>query len=180
QRLKAYPFELSGGMSQRVMIAMAIALEPDVLIADEPTTALDVTVQAQIMELLADLRDQTGMSLILITHDIAVVAETAERVLVMYAGRIVERGPTMEVFTRPAHPYTAGLLHSVPRAEDKNHRLQAIPGVPPVIFAMPSGCAFHPRCDRRQPVCTTDRPQAHTLTDERASACHFAQEVWNG
>ena len=149
--MQSYPHEFSGGMSQRVMIAMAIALEPDLLIADEPTTALDVTVQAQIMQLLAELREQTGMALILITHDLGVVAESVARVLVMYAGRIVERGPTAEVIARPAHPYTAGLMSSVPRAEHKDRRLATIEGAPPVLTAIPPGCAFHPRCARSPP-----------------------------
>ena len=177
QRVRSYPYEFSGGMSQRIMIAMAIALAPDVLIADEPTTALDVTVQAQIMQLLTELREQTGMALILITHDIGVVAETADRVLVMYGGRVMESGPTAEVVARPAHPYTIGLMNSVPRAEMKHEKLRTIEGAPPVLTAMPSGCAFHPRCGRRQPVCSQDRPGLQGVASERESACHFAAEV---
>ena len=180
QRVHSYPYEFSGGMSQRIMIAMAIALEPDILIADEPTTALDVTVQAQIMQLLAELRQQTGMALILITHDLGVVAETVDSVLVMYAGRIVERGPTAEVVDRPAHPYTVGLMNSVPRAELKHHKLATIEGAPPVLTAIPTGCAFHPRCGRRQTVCTTDRPELQAVAPGRESACHFAAEVLDG
>ena len=174
QRAHGYPHELSGGMCQRVMIAMAIALEPDVLIADEPTTALDVTVQAQIMELLAGLRAETGMALILISHDVGVIAESTDRVMVMYAGRIVEDGPTGEVVARPAHPYTAGLMRSAPRAESKNRRLAAIEGAPPVMTAIPPGCPFHPRCGRRQPVCAGDLPALREVAAGRGSACHFA------
>ena len=180
ERLQNYPHEFSGGMCQRVMIAMAIALEPEILIADEPTTALDVTVQAQIMQLLAELREQTEMALILITHDLGVVAEGVERVLVMYAGRIVECGPTQEVIARPAHPYTAGLMNSVPRAEQKNRRLSTIEGAPPVLTAIPSGCAFHPRCGRRDAVCTESEPGLRQLGDFRECACHFALGVGDG
>ena len=180
QRVQSFPHEFSGGMSQRVMIAMAIALEPDILIADEPTTALDVTVQAQIMQLLAELREQTGMALILITHDLGVVAESVAEVLVMYAGRIVERGPTAEVIARPAHPYTAGLMSSVPRAEHKDRKLTTIEGAPPVLTAIPPGCAFHPRCGRSRPVCSGDRPELEPVTSARDSACHFAAEVYGG
>ena len=179
-RVHSYPHEFSGGMSQRILIAMAIALEPDILIADEPTTALDVTVQAQIMQLLAELRQQTGMALILITHDLGVVAESVDRVLVMYAGRIVERGPTAAVVARPAHPYIVGLMNSVPRADLKDRKLATIEGAPPVLTAIPSGCAFHPRCGRRQPVCVSDRPALQTVAANRDSACHFAAEVLGG
>ena len=180
ERVQSYPHEFSGGMSQRVMIAMAIALEPDILIADEPTTALDVTVQAQIMQLLAELRDETGMALILITHDLGVVAESVAEVLVMYAGRVVERGPTAEVIARPAHPYTAGLMSSVPRAELKDRRLTTIEGAPPVLTAIPSGCAFHPRCVRSEPVCAGETPVLGPVAAGRESACHFAAEMLGG
>ena len=180
QRVRSYPHEFSGGMSQRVLIAMAIALEPDILIADEPTTALDVTVQAQIMQLLAELREQTGMALILITHDLGVVAESVAEVLVMYAGRIVERGPTAEVIARPAHPYTAGLLSSVPRAEHKDRKLTTIEGAPPVLTAIPPGCAFHPRCRRSRSVCAGDRPELEPIAPGRESACYYAAEVFGG
>ena len=181
QRVHGYPHELSGGMSQRIMIAMAIALEPDVLIADEPTTALDVTIQAQIMELLAELRRETGMALILITHDVGVIAESTERVMVMYAGRIVESGPTGAVVARPAHPYTAGLMSSMPRAEMKDRRLVTIEGAPPVMAAIPAGCAFHPRCGRREPVCASgDHPVLREVASGRESACRFAAESIGG
>ena len=177
QRVHSYPHEFSGGMSQRIMIAMAIALSPDVLIADEPTTALDVTVQAQIMQLLAELRAQTGMALVLITHDIGVVAETTDRVQVMYAGRIVESGPTANVIAKPAHPYTVGLMNSVPRAAMKHSKLRTIEGAPPVLTALPAGCAFHPRCSWRQSSCTDTRPLLTSVVPGRLSACHYANEV---
>ncbi len=180
QRVNDYPFEFSGGMSQRIMIAMAIALEPDVLIADEPTTALDVTVQAQIMQLLDELQAQTGMALVLITHDLGVVAETADRLMVMYGGRVVERGPTSDVVAKSAHPYTIGLMNSAPRSEMKGRKLMTIEGAPPVLTAMPSGCAFHPRCARRQAVCSTRRPDLQVVAAGRESACHFADEVLHG
>ncbi len=180
QRVHSYPYEFSGGMSQRVMIAIAIALGPDILIADEPTTALDVTVQAQIMLLLAELRRETDMSLVLITHDIGLIAENADRVLVMYAGRIVESGPTAAVAARPAHPYTAGLLSAVPHADAKGRKLTTIEGMPPVLTAVPSGCAFHPRCARRQPICKSTSPSSNVVSLDRSSACHFAAEVLRG
>jgi peptide/nickel transport system ATP-binding protein len=147
QRIDAYPHELSGGMRQRAMIAMALANEPRVLIADEPTTALDVTVQAQILALLRRLRDELGMAMVLITHDLGVVAETADEVAVMYAGRIVEHAPAAELFAHPQHPYTWGLLRSVPRLDAPvGAELVPIPGRPPSLIDPPSGCRFHPRC----------------------------------
>jgi len=181
ERVDSYPHEFSGGMRQRVMIAMALALDPDILIADEPTTALDVTVQAQIMRLLADLQQETGMGMILITHDLGVIAEVADNVAVMYAGRIVESGTLRDVFTKPAHPYTLGLMHSIPRADQKGERLEPIIGSPPDLLHIPSGCSFHPRCPyARQPECSTRVPDAHVVTGGRTSACHFWQEVQNG
>jgi len=159
QRVGEYPHQFSGGMRQRVMIAMALALDPKVLIADEPTTALDVTVQAQILELLDDLRAETGMGLLLITHDLGVVAETANRVAVMYAGRIVETGPTDEILAAPAHPYTEGLLASVPRGQSgREERLHPIAGAPPSLARIPPGCPFHPRCPYVIERCRTERP----------------------
>ena len=159
RRFDEYPHQMSGGMRQRVMIAMALACEPDLLIADEPTTALDVTVQAQILDLLRDLQQQSGMAIILITHDLGVVAEMADEVAVMYAGRVVERSPGTEIFDDPQHPYTLGLLGSIPKLEETHERLLAIEGAVPPPFALPSGCRFNPRCvfstgacERRDPV----------------------------
>jgi oligopeptide transport system ATP-binding protein len=180
-----YPHQFSGGMRQRVMIAMAIALDPRVLIADEPTTALDVTVQAQVMDLLKDLQAETGMGLILITHDLGVVNEVADNVAVMYAGEIVERGTVDDVFTRPAHPYTDGLMSSVPQVEAKGGRLQPIVGQPPNLARIPSGCPFHPRCSRRRlgaeaapgRECSTDVPPLRLVVPGREAACHYSEEV---
>src|SRR3569833_784476 len=152
-RLGYYPHQLSGGMRQRVMIAMALASIPRLLIADEPTTALDVTVQAQIMGLLAELKQQRNMGLILITHDMGVVADVADRISVMYAGRIVEEAPVYDIYGRPAHPYTKALLASIPRLDLKGQELSAIRGLPPMLTRIPSGCAFHPRCTYAQDVC---------------------------
>jgi oligopeptide transport system ATP-binding protein len=177
-RVNDYPHQFSGGMRQRIMIAMAIALEPDIIIADEPTTALDVTVQAQIMELLAEMRRQTGSGLILITHDLGVVAEVADRISVMYAGRIVEHGTAEEVFASPAHPYTRGLLDSMPKLIGEDERLYAIPGLPPSLTNVPPGCPFAPRCPRAQDICRHDpAPPVVELWAHRTSACHFAEEV---
>jgi oligopeptide transport system ATP-binding protein len=173
QRAKEYAHQFSGGMRQRAMIALAIALEPDVLLADEPTTALDVTVQAQIMQLLARLRRETGMALVLITHDIAVAAEVADRVAIMYAGRIVETGSALEVLRRPAHPYTKALLSL--HAGDGEAR-RPIPGAPPDMAAVPPGCAFHPRCPYAREVCSKDDPALRPVGAQQ-SACHFAEEV---
>jgi oligopeptide transport system ATP-binding protein len=180
-RVNDYPHEFSGGMRQRIMIAMAIALGPEVIIADEPTTALDVTVQAQIMELLAELRRETGSGLILITHDLGVVAEVADRISVMYAGRVIEEGSAAEVFAAPAHPYTRGLLDSMPRVTGGADRLYAIPGLPPNLTRIPPGCPFAPRCPRAEDVCRHDPPPPqHGLPGGRTSACHFAEEVVAG
>jgi oligopeptide transport system ATP-binding protein len=184
-RVDDYPHQFSGGMRQRVMIAMAIALDPRVLIADEPTTALDVTVQAQVMDLLKDLQRETGMGLILITHDLGVVNEVADSVAVMYAGKIVERGTVDDVFTDPAHPYTEGLMKSVPQVEAKGGRLLPITGQPPNLAAIPSGCPFHPRCPRRRlgaeaapgRECATDVPPLRLVVPGREAACHYSEEV---
>ncbi len=158
QRVHEYPHQLSGGMRQRVMIAMALACQPQILIADEPTTALDVTVQAQILELLVSLKEQMGMALIFITHDLGIVAGIADRIAVMYGGQIVEQGPTTRVFEQPAHPYTEGLLKAVPRIDRPARTLAAIPGTVPTATAWPSGCRFHPRCPRRVERCVSDQP----------------------
>ncbi|MFI7534247.1 ABC transporter ATP-binding protein [Streptosporangium sp. NPDC049376] len=180
QRVHDYPHQFSGGMRQRIMIAMAIALGPELLIADEPTTALDVTVQAQIMDLLAELRRESGMAMILITHDLGVVADTADRIVVMYGGRVVETAPVHEVYQAPAHPYTRGLLESIPRLARKGRALPAIEGTPPDPLAMPSGCAFHPRCSYRQDNCVTDAPPRYRIGPTRDSACHYWREVLDG
>jgi len=180
ERVKAYPHQFSGGMRQRIMIAMAIALDPAVLIADEPTTALDVTVQAQIMALLQELQEERQMGLILITHDLGVVADVADKIAVMYAGRIVERADVYDLYRQPAHPYTKGLLESIPRLDQKGQQLAAIGGLPPNLMRIPQGCAFNPRCKFAQDVCREDRPALRLVAPGRESACHFAEEVLNG
>ncbi|MFY1617681.1 ABC transporter ATP-binding protein [Micromonospora sp. WMMD736] len=177
KRIGDYPHQFSGGMRQRVMIAMALALDPKVLIADEPTTALDVTVQAQIMDLLADLRRDLNMAMILITHDLGVVAGVADRIAVMYAGRIVEHADVRSLYKAPAHPYTKGLLESIPRLDVRGQELATIKGLPPNLMRIPSGCPFHPRCPYAQQVCVDEVPHDLVLGDGRTSACHFAQEV---
>ncbi|MEO3806900.1 ABC transporter ATP-binding protein [Nonomuraea sp. B1E8] len=180
QRVHDYPHQFSGGMRQRIMIAMSIALDPEVLIADEPTTALDVTVQAQIMELLAELQRESQMGLILITHDLGVVADVADKIAVMYAGRIVENAPVHDIYKGPAHPYTKGLLESIPRVDLKGHELYAIKGLPPNLLDLPTGCSFHPRCPYRQDDCVTDTPPLHEVSGTRNSACHYWREVLDG
>jgi oligopeptide transport system ATP-binding protein len=179
QRVNDYPHQFSGGMRQRVMIAMSLALDPDVLIADEPTTALDVTVQAQIMKLLADLQAERNMGMILITHDMGVVADVADRISVMYAGRIIEEAPVHDIYANPAHPYTKALLESIPRVDLKGQRLAAIKGLPPSLTRIPPGCPFNPRCRYVRPeVCAQDPPPPrYEVAPERTSACHFWQEV---
>ena len=176
-RIDDYPHQFSGGMRQRLLIAMAIALEPELLIADEPTTALDVTIQAQILELLDRLRRELNMGVLLITHDLGVVCEVADKVAVMYAGRIVETASADALFDRPAHPYTEALLTSVPQAGRIGSELPVIPGSPPVPSALPSGCAFHPRCTWAIEECRVTRPELVTLTADRAAACLRTEEV---
>ena len=173
RRMDAYPHELSGGQNQRVMIAMALAGRPELLVADEPTTALDVTIQAQILELLAELRRTSGMALVLISHDLGVVAETCERVAVMYAGRIVEEAPVETLFADPRHPYTQGLLGALPPIEGPRRPLASIPGGVPEPWAMPPGCAFAPRCPRHLAVCDV-APPALVAREGRADACLLA------
>src|SRR4051812_18015275 len=180
QRVNEFPHQFSGGMRQRVMIAMSLALDPEVLIADEPTTALDVTVQAQIMDLLAEQQRERQMGLILITHDLGVVADVADRIAVMYAGRIVEEANVYDLYARPAHPYTVGLLNSIPRIDEKGQDLRTIKGLPPNLIRIPPGCAFHPRCPRMQQVCVDERPPLRQVGPHRASACHFAEDVMAG
>ena len=171
RRFDEYPHQMSGGMRQRVMIAMALACEPDLLIADEPTTALDVTVQAQILDLLRDLQAQSGMAIILITHDLGVVAEMADEVAVMYAGKVVERAAISEIFDDPQHPYTLGLLGSIPKLEETNDRLLAIEGAVPPPFALPDGCRFNPRCVFAAADCTTRQPELREVVADHHVAC---------
>ncbi|MEV7686090.1 ABC transporter ATP-binding protein [Streptomyces bungoensis] len=180
QRVRDYPHQFSGGMRQRIMIAMAMALEPALIIADEPTTALDVTVQAQVMDLLAELRREYRMGLILITHDLGVVADVADRIAVMYAGRIVESAPVHDIYKCAAHPYTRGLLDSVPRLDRKGRELYAIKGLPPNLTDIPPGCPFHPRCPMARDVCRTDVPPLYDAGEGRGSACHFWRECLHG
>src|SRR3954447_19503493 len=177
RRIRQYPHEFSGGMRQRAMIAMSLALDPEVLIADEPTTALDVTVQAQIMDLLAEIQAEREMGLILITHDLGVVAEVADRIAVMYAGRIVEPADAPSLYRLPGHPYTAALMDSLPRLDLKGGELNTIKGLPPSLLNIPPGCPFHPRCLMAQDLCRTDVPTGHRLGLGRTSACHFAEEL---
>ncbi|MER7754577.1 ABC transporter ATP-binding protein [Kitasatospora sp. NPDC097643] len=187
QRVGDYPHQFSGGMRQRIMIAMALSMEPDLIIADEPTTALDVTVQAQVMDLLAELQAEYNMGLILITHDLGVVADVADKIAVMYAGRIVETAPVRELYANPAHPYTKGLLRSIPRLDQKGQELYAIKGLPPNLLKVPAGCAFNPRCDVATDLCRTEIPKLHQVTDKdgkeltgRRSACHLWKETLHG
>jgi oligopeptide/dipeptide ABC transporter ATP-binding protein len=181
RRVDQYPHELSGGMRQRAMIAMAIANDPSVLVADEPTTALDVTIQAQILEVLKAAQRETQAAIVLITHDLGLIAELADRVVVMYAGRVVEIGDVFSIFEAPRHPYTAGLLRSRARLEAESGELEPIPGQPPSLISVPSGCPFHPRCvqSRGREICRTDVPELRAVDAgvEHLSACHFAEEL---
>ncbi len=173
QVAKSYPHELSGGMLQRVMIAMAMSAEPDILIADEPTTALDVPIQAQILDLMRGLKQRAGTAILLITHDLAVVAEVADRLCVMYAGQIVERGPVRDVFRQPLHPYTQGLLASIPRLDQPDRELRSIAGSVPNLIDPPSGCRFHPRCPHAMPICREARPPTTLEGPDHAVACYL-------
>ena len=174
-RAASYPHELSGGMQQRVMIAMAIASQPRLLVADEPTTALDVTIQAQIIELLGDLKRQLGMAILLITHNLGIVGDLADRVAVMYAGQIVESAPARGLLKRPLHPYTQALMNSVPKLGAEAARLNAIPGNVPQFNALPSGCRFHPRCPKAQPECAREAPELIAVESERRVRCPLWQ-----
>jgi oligopeptide/dipeptide ABC transporter ATP-binding protein len=174
KRLDDYPHQLSGGMRQRVMIAMALSCDPELLIADEPTTALDVTIQAQIMELLASLQQRLGLAILLITHDLGVVAEFCERVIVMYTGRVVEEAPVRELFANPAHPYTRGLLRSLPSAtREKSARLPTIPGMVPPITALPPGCKFNPRCPDVMQICLGNEPARMMVGPHHDARCYL-------
>ncbi len=177
-RIDSYPHEFSGGMRQRVMIAMALSCQPELLIADEPTTALDVTIQAQILELIRRLKIETGASVILVTHDLGVVAGMTDHIVVMYAGRVFEQAPTSELFERPGNPYTRGLLRSVPDPAAEQGKLYQIPGQPPDLARLPSGCPFAPRCERAEEICRREFPPFVQLTSEHYSLCHFADEVY--
>jgi oligopeptide transport system ATP-binding protein len=179
-RADSYPHEFSGGMRQRVMIAMALSCEPELLIADEPTTALDVTIQAQILELIKKLKQETGTSVILITHDLGVVAGMTDHVIVMYAGKIFEQAKTKELFARPGNPYTKGLLRSVPDPTAEQGNLYQIPGLPPDVAHLPPGCPFAERCERAEDICRREFPPFVALTSDHHSLCHFANEVYGG
>ncbi len=170
-RIKQYPHELSGGLRQRVMIAMALACEPDILIADEPTTALDVTIQAQILELMQELQQKMGMAIIIVTHDLGVIANMCDEIIVMYGGRVCERGISDDIFYRPAHEYTKGLLQSIPRAENADQKLIPIGGTPINLLNMPEGCAFCPRCDKAMKICLTDQPEELLIEGSHRASC---------
>ena len=171
KRVKQYPHELSGGMRQRVMIAMALACEPDILIADEPTTALDVTIQAQILELMQDLQEKMGMAIIMVTHDLGVIASMCDEIIVMYGGRVCERGTADDIFYRPAHEYTKGLLRSIPTSDNNGERLVPIGGTPINLLNMPQGCAFCPRCDEAMKICLTQVPEEIRVSDTHLASC---------
>ena len=171
KRMKQYPFEFSGGMRQRIMIAMALACEPDILIADEPTTALDVTIQAQILELMKSLQEELGMAIILITHDLGVVAQMCDEVIVMYAGSICEQGTADEIFYNPCHEYTKGLMRSIPTADTAGSHLQPITGTPIDLLNMPTGCPFAPRCDAAMKICIEQRAQPLQINDDHRATC---------
>jgi len=173
RRVREYPHQLSGGMRQRVMIAIALSCNPDLLIADEPTTALDVTIQAQILELMMELQSRISMSILMITHDLGVIAETAQRVIVMYCGRIVEAAKASAVFHEPLHPYTRQLLGSVPRLSSQGGRLKEIPGIVPSLHAVPSGCNFHPRCAEAEEACSSIEPELLEAAPGHWVACNL-------
>ena len=172
-RAFSYPHELSGGMRQRVMTGMMISRQPDLLIADEPTTALDVTIQAQVLDLLLELRERTGMAVLIITHDLGIVAEIADRVGVMYAGKVVEQGPVCDIYERPLHPYTRLLMRALPRLARGQGRLETIPGQVPSLIQLPPGCAFHPRCPDKLEICSQSVPGTTALDGGRRVACHL-------
>ncbi|NDW54647.1 ABC transporter ATP-binding protein [Aliiroseovarius sp. PrR006] len=179
-RLEEYPHQFSGGMRQRVMIAIALAANPKLLLADEPTTALDVTIQAQILDLILSLADELHMGVILVTHDLGVVAQTCENVAVMYAGRIVEQGSVRQVLRTPRHPYTVGLMRSVPQDVPPRTQLYSVPGTPPSLEALPAGCAFAPRCQNQTEACLSARPTLETISEGRAAACFNPMAIAQG
>ncbi len=176
KRVNQYPHELSGGMRQRVMIAMALACEPDILIADEPTTALDVTIQAQILELMQELQRKLGMAVILVTHDLGVIAEMCDNIIVMYGGRICERGTAEEIFYNPKHEYTKGLLRSIPNVHNMKKKLVPIAGTPINILNLPEGCSFCARCEQAMKICLEERPQELRINDNHLASCWV--NVW--
>ena len=178
KRMREYPHQLSGGMRQRVMIAIALCCNPQLLICDEPTTALDVTIQAQILELINDLRRRTGTSVIMITHDLGVVAQVSKNVMIMYAGKAMEYGTVEQVFTDPLHPYTEALLASIPNTEENVRRLHVIEGMVPSLAHRPDGCLFHPRCPECRGICRSERPELVQLKDGRQVRCHKYTEAW--
>ena len=171
KRVKQYPYELSGGMRQRVMIAMALACEPDILIADEPTTALDVTIQAQILELMQSLQKKLGMAIIMVTHDLGVIADMCDEIIVMYGGRVCERGTAEDIFYRPHHEYTKGLLRSIPNVDRIGEKLVPIPGTPINLLNMPKGCAFCPRCEEAMKICIEEQPPEMQMPDGHFASC---------
>lgn len=178
QRFSEYPHQLSGGMRQRIMIAMALSTEPEILIADEPTTALDVTIQAQILKLMNDLQKETGMSIIFITHDLGVIAEVSDDVVVMYAGKVIERAPVKKLFKNPKHPYTIGLLNSIPRLENKRKiKLNCIEGSVPGLLELPRGCRFQNRCDYKVSACEEKHPFEVKIDDEHFASCIFPEDL---
>jgi peptide/nickel transport system ATP-binding protein len=173
QRLDAYPHQLSGGMRQRVVIAIALALNPPLLVMDEPTTALDVVVQKDILQQIAQLREKLGFSILFITHDLSLLVEFATRIAIMYAGEIIEEAPSRELFEKPLHPYTVGLMNSFPSISGERGKLTGIPGAPPDLVAPPSGCRFHPRCPKATPLCSESKPMTKGITTNHTVACHL-------
>jgi peptide/nickel transport system ATP-binding protein len=173
RRLDAYPHQLSGGMRQRAVIAIALALNPDMLIMDEPTTALDVVVQKDILLQIAELREKLGFTILFITHDLSLLVEFSTQIAIMYAGEIVEKAPARELFNRPLHPYTQGLMNSFPSITGEKHKLTGIPGSPPDLISPPTGCRFHPRCPRVLPICSQQNPLTKTISTEHSVACHL-------
>lgn len=181
KRLKQYPHEHSGGMRQRDMIAMALACEPDILIADEPTTALDVTIQAQILDLMKELQEKLGMAIIMVTHDLGVIASMCDEIIVMYGGRVCERGTADDIFYRPAHEYTKGLLRSIPRLDNMGEKLVPIGGTPINLLNMPKGCAFCPRCDEAMKICLSEVPEELRISDSHLASCWMnVKEMFDG